>query len=701
MSLWSSLFWLLSPVAVLACVVVVAWVLGVFRYISNSEIGIVEKLWSGQGSVRSGLIALNGEAGFQPDVLRGGFHFFFPLQYRVHRVSLVTIPQGKIGYVFARDGKSLPPTQTLASNPPETDFQNTRAFLASEVGGQKGPQRKILREGTYAINLAQFAVITRDRIFSLNLEQEEQAMFKRMAELIDTRKGFEPIIISDASDQIGVVTIHDGPSLTADEIIAPTVGEDSSELDTYHNNFQDPEKFLRAGGRRGRQLQVLVEGTYHINRLFATVEMIPKTTIEVGNVGVVVSYTGKHGKDISGSDYKHGELVERGERGVWVTPLLPGKYAFNTFSGRVISVPTTNFILKWNKSESGAHKFDENLAEVDLITKDAFEPSLPLSVVVHIDYKKAPLVVQRFGDIKRLVEQTLDPMVSAYFKNIGQTRTLIELLQDRSAIQQQSSKEMKSKFDQYNLELLEVLIGTPTSTDSKGPANVGQIEQILTQLRSRQIAAEQIATYGRQEAAAVKERELREAEARAKQQTAITESELSITVQTNQGKADYARAQQQASQIQILAGAEGEKTRILAEGEAKKIASIATAEAERAARIGIAQAMAVQEQVRAYGGPRFQLTQSVMSRFAEAIQQSQIDVVPKILIQGQGGSGASSKDNFGGSGSSLVEALLAMLMSDKIESQENYSESPMNEEAAEIRRQMIRQMNTGKQAKQA
>lgn len=108
---------------------------------------------------------------------------------------------------------------------------------------------------------------------------------------------------------------------------------------------------------------------------------------------------------------------------------------------------------------------------------------------------------------------------------------------------------MKTKFDQYNLELLEVLIGTPTSTEKKGASNSGQIEQILTQLRSRQIAAEQIETYTRQEAAAVKERELREAEARAKQQTQITESELSITVQQNQGKADFARAQQQAAQI--------------------------------------------------------------------------------------------------------------------------------------------------------
>ena len=39
--------------------------LGMVRYISNNEVGIVEKVWSARGSVKSGLIALNGEAGYQ------------------------------------------------------------------------------------------------------------------------------------------------------------------------------------------------------------------------------------------------------------------------------------------------------------------------------------------------------------------------------------------------------------------------------------------------------------------------------------------------------------------------------------------------------------------------------------------------------------------------------------------------------------
>ncbi|HZU52399.1 MAG TPA: SPFH domain-containing protein [Holophagaceae bacterium] len=636
------------------------------RYIPNNRVGIVEKLISGKGSVKSGLIAMGGEAGFQPGVLRGGWHMLTPFQYRIHKTPLVTIPQGKIGYVFARDGQDLPPTQALASNVKTRGFQDAEAFL--QAGGQKGPQRMILREGTYAINLVQFVVLTEDQLFYLPLDRSELETFQKMSAVIAERGGYRPVVIKGTDDVIGVITVHDGSSLPADEIIAPTVGSDPNDAATYHNNFQDPDKFLKAGGLRGRQLQVLVEGTYYINRLFATVEAIPKTVVEVGTVGVVVSYTGIEGKDISGEDYKHGELVAVGTRGVWNEPLLPGKYAFNTYAGKVVMVPTTNFILKWSQSDVGVHRYDENLTEVSLITKDAFEPNLPLSVVVHIDYRKAPLVIQRFGDIKRLVEQTLDPMVSAYFKNVGQTRTLIQLLQDRSAIQDLSSVQMKAKFEQYNLELQEVLIGTPTSGQQGG-----QIEQILIQLRSRQIAEEQVETYTRQEKAAVQERQLREAEAKAKQQTLLTESDIAITVQSNQGKADYARAQQEANRIQTLATAEAEKVRIMGEGEGKRIKAIAEGEAEKAARVGIAQAMAIEEQVRAYGGPNFQLVQQVMNRFAEAIEQSKVDVVPKIQMGATGGSG------------SFIESLLGLMLSQKAGEMAGVAAAPPSAEAEALK----------------
>ena len=643
----TTLLWVLG----LAAAVALAWWSGFLRYIPNNRVGVVEKLWSAGGSVKHGLIALEGEAGFQPDVLRGGWHLFTPFQFRLHVMPLVTIPQGKIGYVFARDGQTLPATQALASNAAASDFTDAAGFL--QAGGQRGPQRRLLRDGTYAINLAQFVVLTLDHVHFLSLSEEEDRLFHAMAGVLSERKGFSPVVITD--DAVGIVTVHDGPSLQQGEVIAPTVGVDPAQVAGYHNNFQDPERFLAAGGQRGRQLQVLVEGTYFLNRLFATVEMIPKTVVEVGHVGVVVSYTGAAGADLSGEAYRHGEMVHMGQRGVWSEPLLPGKYAFNGYAGKIAMVPTTNFILKWVKGETGNHRFDENLSEVLLITKDAFEPTLPLSVVVHIDYQKAPLVIQQFGDVKKLVEQTLDPMVSAYFKNIGQTKTLIQLLQDRSEIQRTSSEDMKAKFAAYNLELKEVLIGTPASQP-----NDRAIEQLLTQLRSRQIAEEQVDTYSRQEKASLKERELREAEARAKQQTAITESELSITVQANQGKAEYQRSLQQAAQIRTLAEAESDKVKALAAGEAQRVRAVGEAEADRAARVGVGQALAIEEQVRAYGGPQLQLTREVMSRFAEAIQASGVDVVPKIVV---GGGAAGSA---GAGGSSLLESLLAVLLSEKL-----------------------------------
>ena len=612
------------------------YIIGI-RAIANDKIAIVEKWWSTKGSLKDNIIALNGEAGFQPNVLRGGIHFKSPLIYKIHKMPLITIPQGKIGYVFARDGEPLSPTQTLGKVVEEcSNFQDVTAFIKN--GGQRGPQRGILREGTYAFNLAQFIIITENKVYYLSMgDKRENLYIESMIGQIQANNGFIPVIINNKEDVIGIVTVNDGPSLPQDTIIAPTIGDDVNDKN-YHNNFQDIEKFLKAGGRRGRQHQVLVEGTYFINRIFATVEYIKKTIIDIGYVGVVNSYVGLKGKDTSGDSYKHGELVDIGCKGIWKTPLLPGKYAFNTYSGHVFQVPTTNVILKWIASQAGSHKFDENLSEVSIITKDAFEPSLPLSIVFHIDYKKAPYVIQRFGDVKKLVEQTLDPMVSAYFKNIGQTKTLIELIQNRSEIQNLSSNNMREKFEHYDLELEEVLIGTPTASK-----NDDKIQVILEQLRGRQVAEEQIETFSKQQKASEKRRELNEAQAKAEQQASLTQSNINIGIQENVGKGELARALQEAQRIQKIAEAEAYKVKQEAEAAAYKIEKEATAEAtkvrvmgeaesDKVTRVGIASAIASKEQVKALGGAQLKIIQDTMMEFANAIKEAKIPLVPSTLI---------------------------------------------------------------------
>jgi uncharacterized membrane protein YqiK len=629
----------------------------IFRYIPNNQVGIVEKLWTTKGSIEGGFIALHGEAGYEPEVLRGGLHVFFPFMYRIHKSDLVTVGQGKIAYVFARDGAPLGASQVLGANDTEdkSDFQDARRFLLG--GGQKGPQRKVLREGTYAINTTQFAIITDERVYGHALSGQERAVLDGMQLTISERWGFTPVILAADHDLVGIVTVHDGPSLPPGEIIAPEVGTELRDDDTFHNNFQEPEKFLKAGGYRGRQLQIIVEGTWYINRLFATVEAVPKSVIPVGNVGVVIFYTGPKTADVSGEQYRHGELVLNGSRGVWRDPLLPGKYAFNTYAGKIEIIPTVNFILKWVRGEVGAMKLDENLSEISLITKDAFEPTLPLSVVMHIDYKKAPMIIQRFGDVKKLVEQTLDPMVSAFFKNIAQKMTLIELLQNRALIQEQSAAEMKAKFEAYSLELQEVLIGTP-----RAAAGDQTIETILIQLRSRQIAREQVETYQEQEKAAVQERTLNEARATAAAQSALTQSLIQVKVNENEGAAALARAQKDAETRKVTAAAVGEQSRLEGQGEADRVLAV-----------GAANAQATKLSVDAYGGPEFRLAEQNFAKFADALTRINQPLVPQFLM-----SGAQGQET-GGAGlipTAMLSSMFGRMMPDALEKLKDEAPKP-------------------------
>ncbi len=629
--------------AIVALYLVIFKILGL-RVIHSDEVAVVEKWWSVKGSLKDSIVALHGEAGYEPNLLRGGIHFKSVLMYKIHKYPLITIPQGQIAYIFARDGMPLSPTQTLGKVVPEANnFQNVPGFLQN--GGQRGPQRGILREGTYAINLAQFIVITPNDIKAIfSGSKQERAELVSMQQTLAARDGFRPVVImgdsSETSDLMGIVTVHDGKPLEEGEIIAPSVGE-------KHASFQDPEKFLELGGKRGKQIQVLIDGTYYINRLFATVEFRPKTVVPIGFVGVVVSFFGEEGQDTTGEDYKHGELVAPGCKGVLEKPLMPGKYAFNTDAGKVVLVPTTNIILKWNKSEIGDHKYDENLTEVDIITKDAFEPSLPLSVVMHIDYKQAPWVIQRFGDISMLVNQSLDPLVSAYFKDVAQTKTLIELIQERSAIRERAVLEMKDKFQKYNLQLEEVLIGTPKTSS----ADV-QIENILTQLRERQIAEEKKVTYQKQQSAAESEKSLREAQATAEQQSFLTKSKIEIEIAGNTGAALASKAEQEANQIVSLAKANAEKIRL--EGEAQ---------ASMESNVGLAKAQAIDAQVKAYGGAQYRVMQEIADKLTDAIKNSKVDIVPKTVVNMGGGSG--SQEN-AGSNSTVMDTLLKFMTLDKL-----------------------------------
>nr|WP_303652441.1 SPFH domain-containing protein [Paludisphaera mucosa] len=657
----SGVLWI---VGLILAVIAVCQVLGL-RYIANNRVAVVEKLWAARGSVGEGrIMALNGEAGFQAELLRGGVHFgLWRWQYRLHKLPLVMVPQGKIGYVYARDGVPLAPTQTLGRVVDCNNFQDARAFLVGRADdpdqeptlGQRGRQRSILREGVYAINLALYYVITEDMVYRLEVggQHEYQALMSWQSELAD-EGGFDPVVIGGSIeapdplnpektivvDGMGIVTVHDGPSLSTGEIIAPEVGSERSDKD-HHNNFQDPEAFLKAGGRRGRQYATLIDGTYFINRWFATVEAIPKTIVPIGYVGVIVSYYGRSGSDLSGQSFRHGERVSEGERGVQEKPLGPGKYAFNTYAGNIILVPTTNFVLHWVTGRTETHRYDESLRSIDLVTRDAYEPTLPLSVVVHIDYQKAPSVIQRFGDVKKLITQTLDPMLSAYFRDVAHKCTMLELLQERDKIQHSAQEELSRKFHNFDIECVDVLIGKPDTAEAGG-----KIENLLEQLRLRQLSLEQMETYGKQVAAAEKLKALKEAQATAEMQTTLTNSLIQVRIVENEAEAQLARARKEAEQVVVRAEADSRRKILAGRGEGARLL-----------QEGLSEASVLVRKIESFTDPRLYALSVVAQNLAASTQP----LVPERIFVSPGAGSADGS----GVGTGLMGMLMSLLVAEK------------------------------------
>ncbi len=127
-------------------------------------------------------------------------------------MPLVTVPQGKIGYVYARDGEPLAPSQTLGCVIPCNNFQDARGFLVGEqvspdqepITGQRGRQRAILREGVYAINLALFYVLTEDMVYRLDTggPKEFKTLVNWQTELAEL-DGFNPVVIGGPIEAAG------------------------------------------------------------------------------------------------------------------------------------------------------------------------------------------------------------------------------------------------------------------------------------------------------------------------------------------------------------------------------------------------------------------------------------------------------------------------------------------------------------------
>ena len=496
--------------------------------IRERQVGIVVKKFGARSLPPGRLLALAGEAGLQADTLAPGLHFgFFRWQYRIIKVPVTVVPQGEIALVVAADGAAIPAERILGKIVESDNYQDARKFLVN--GGEKGRQLGILTAGTYRINTALFTVIT-----SMTAPEHEMECAQLRIHRV------EP-------DMVGIVTTLDGQPIEAGEIAGPVV--------PGHENFQNAQAFLDGGGRRGLQEQVLLSGTWNLNPWFVQVEQVPMVQIPIGYVGVVISYVGKAHVDVSGLEFKHGDLVEPGHKGVWVTPLYPGKHPLNTRVMKVELVPTTNIVLNW-ATRTEAHHYDEKLSSITVRSNDGFAFSLDVAQIIHVGALDAPKVISRVGSMQNLVDHVLQPIVGNYFRNSAQDYTVLDFLSARSQRQAEAAEHIRKALGAYDVQAIDTLIG-----DINPPA------QLMQTQTDRKIAEEQRKTYEMQESAQKQRQQLVRQTSLADIQQQVVGAEQGVNIAELHANAQVKQATGEAEAVRLRAHGEAEAIR--ATGEAK------------------------------------------------------------------------------------------------------------------------------------
>ena len=591
---------------VLLLVVMVAswrWILRVLFgmvIVPEDKVGLVTKTFVLIGSIplEDGRIIATGpnQAGFQIDTLAPGLHWAkWIWQYDIVLQDFITIPKGKIGLVTAKDGVPLPVGRIMSRSVECDNFQNPRDFLKN--GGQKGRQTKYLTTGVYRINTLLFDV--------------------QIADVTTIEEG-----------KVGIITAQDGEPLSQNQIAGIPVNG--------HNNFQDFDAFLSAGGQRGLQTQFILAGSYTLNPWAVTIETVPMTEIPIGNVGIVISYVGEDGVDVTGANFKHGNIVGKGQKGVWNTPLDPGKYPINPYTTKIQVVPTTNLVLNWANARTESHNLDKNLNTITVRSKDGFPFNLDVSQIIHIPSSEAPKVIARFGSVQNLVSQVLEPTIGNYFRNSAQNEDVIAFLEKRKERQDAAKERISKVLEEYNVFAVDTLIG-----DIVPPA------ELMKTLTDRKIASEEQKTFNTQmEAQKVRQKLASETAlanmqgeiVAAQQSVEISEKKAAAAVKDSEGKAKSIEitATAQAKATKTSAEAEAFKTEATAKAEAYKIESVGKAEAIKIESIGKATAEAYQRQVDAMGADNFS-----KFKITEEIGKNNIKIIPEVLITGNDGGGNS------------------------------------------------------------
>ncbi len=614
------------------------------RKIGPTEVGLVIRRF-GKKLPGDDPIALKGEAGYQAALLTPGYRFKLWLVYRVENFPWVQIPANEIGVLMAQVGKALPPGAKSAHYKPAFgNFTDVAGFIQN--GGEKGVQRPVLSPGSLLpIHPVGFVVITKSMIYGLPMSAEFKSRskdgrlscgsFNLSPDQLNVVR-IEPRVSEQGEekmDVVGVVTTLEGRPLASGHIASRLGGfddmqaleaggsEDNAIIDVLlgdknqsHNNYQNFQAFIDAGGEMGLQHDVLRYGAYNLNPFLVRVEIVPMLVVRQGETAAIKAYVGLSTQDTSGVDFKFGSLVRPGHRGLWREPLRTGKYAINPRIYQAEIVPTAILKLDWAENVTGAHGLDAALQPIIAKSKEGFVFQIDLQVLIHVPDTKAPKVISMVGTMKNLVNEVLQAAVGNLFRDKLSSMAAVDFIETRQKVQEEAFAHIKSQLEQYEVETRGVYI-----QDVDLPAD---LVQVLTQ---REIANQQIRTFQMQKSAQEERIAMEKAKGTAEAQAQLARSEVGVAVKGNDASARKAEA-------------EGEARYIAATGSAKaaEVEAVGLANAKAAEAIGLANARAYEEQVKALGASATSLLNVV-----GVLSKSQVPFMPNILVTGSNGHGGA------------------------------------------------------------
>lgn len=608
-----------------------------FVVVGGAEICLLERRWFGKDLTVGRVIAQASEVGVQARTLGPGVHFLVPLLYITTKVPFTKIGENQIGLIESIDGDPVKPGRIFADLIDCNSFQDGEEFLFK--GGQKGPQIPTLPPGVYKINPKLFKVslienqvipegmigviIAQDgapiptgrllggRVDAHNNFQSGQAFITnggqkgpqldvllpgiyRINTKLFTVKTAKAAVIN--SGNVGIIDALDGDPLPENEYVAKSV--------PGHRDFQDGAMFLKSGGQRGPQLDVLRPGIYYVNPFMFGIMSVPVTEVQRGQVAVIVSNIGMEpdtkikerlssqtGDAPPADPSKETYVMPKGYRGIQEDVRGPGRYYLNTRAFIPYIIDTTNQTIDWDDKDSNG-QFDP----LSVVSKDGFNILVSVKVVVRVRPDQAPYMVAKVGSMENLINHVIHPMIDSSFRNQASTTEAMSFMQDRKEEQQKAEEYVHGELAKYHVECVSVLI-----------CQIILPQELMDTQTKKIIAEQQVPQYEAQQKSEAGRISVEKTRATASAQNNIVNAEISVEV-----------AKQKKMEQVTLAEAEAQSTELKGKGQAASISAV-----------GEAQALAYQKQQAAVGP-----TNLTILKVVEQLKEGNLKLVPDILTIG-------------------------------------------------------------------